>query len=85
MGARVASHRLPLSGPLRRWSQITHRDAGETALAGGDDYELLFTAPLGAARRFEAHGWARAVGEIVSYGKGVQASKTGLQDKLCVT
>jgi len=77
VGARVDSHRLPLSGPLRRWSQITHRDAGETALAGGDDYELLFTVPLGAARLFEARGWARPIGEIVSYGKGVQASKTG--------
>ncbi|MGF1546227.1 MAG: thiamine-phosphate kinase [Thiotrichales bacterium] len=46
VGAELRIDRLPLSGALRR-QPVT--DAWRYALTGGDDYELIFTAP--AARR----------------------------------
>ena len=36
---------LPVSRPLRAFAEMEILDVVELALAGGDDYELLFTAP----------------------------------------
>ena len=47
LGAEVRRDRLPLSGPVRR--QLAASEAWRYPLAGGDDYELIFTAP--ASRR----------------------------------
>jgi len=55
VGARIEAARVPLSAPARRAV-----DAGLVTLAsllsGGDDYELLFTAPPGAAATVAALG-----------------------------
>jgi thiamine-monophosphate kinase len=45
LGARIESARLPLDAALDGLSDARRL---ELALAGGDDYELLFTAPAGA-------------------------------------
>ena len=51
LGCRVDAERLPTSDPARQFWAARVRDAGAEALAGGDDYELLFTArPKGAPR-----------------------------------
>ena len=46
-GVRLAieAGRIPLSGPLRAFSEMSDQDALELALSGGDDYEILFTVP----------------------------------------
>lgn len=56
--ATVAAPDVPLSGAGQRLVEA-EPDSLRTALAGGDDYELLFTAP--ADRDAEVAGLARAV------------------------
>lgn len=50
VGATVEVDALPLSAPVR-----TRTDARELALASGDDYELLFTAPPGREAELRGH------------------------------
>jgi thiamine-monophosphate kinase len=45
VGAIVHSELVPLSTELSRLAEATGRDALEWALRGGEDYELLLTAP----------------------------------------
>ncbi|MBL8352308.1 MAG: thiamine-phosphate kinase [Burkholderiaceae bacterium] len=59
VGATVAVDRLPIGPALARQPRALQR---ECALAGGDDYELLFTAPPDAADRVRAAAAAAAVG-----------------------
>jgi thiamine-monophosphate kinase len=48
VGARVELERLPLARGLTRAAAKLGVDPLELALAGGEDYELLFAAPAGA-------------------------------------
>ena len=43
---------LPLSPALLSFARLAGRDPVEMALAGGDDYELLFTVPASESGRF---------------------------------
>jgi thiamine-monophosphate kinase len=61
VGARVEWNRIPLSDALRRQSEADQR---RLALAGGDDYELLFTAP--PSRRGEVERAAGDAGVVVT-------------------
>lgn len=61
VGACVLWTAVPRSAALRAQPEAIQR---ECALAGGDDYELLFTAP--PARRQEVEAAARASGVAVS-------------------
>jgi len=45
VGACLEGGRVPLSGALRRGAEALGRDPLRLALTGGEDYELLFTAP----------------------------------------
>jgi thiamine-monophosphate kinase len=79
VGARLDLDSLPLSEPLL----AAHgREAGERlVLAGGDDYELLFTAPAADIARYETEisrvcGVTR-IGEIEE-GRGVRCERGGL-------
>jgi len=64
VGARIEWNRLPRSEALRRQPEADQR---RFALAGGDDYELLFTAP--SVRRGEV--------ERAAAGAGVSATRIG--------
>jgi thiamine-monophosphate kinase len=48
----LESENLPISPALAAFAELAGRDAVEMALAGGDDYELLFTTPPDRAGRF---------------------------------
>lgn len=61
VGASVAWHRVPRSAELRRQPEADQR---RWALTGGDDYELLFTAPAG--RREDVERAAAGAGTAVT-------------------
>ncbi|MCL1980510.1 MAG: thiamine-phosphate kinase [Proteobacteria bacterium] len=50
VGARIAAWELPISPALIEAARLTGADPEQWAVCGGEDYELLFTAPA------EAHG-----------------------------
>jgi thiamine-monophosphate kinase len=70
-GARLDIDRLPLSRALRE--HFDAETALQFALAGGDDYELLVTAP--SACELEREGLTK-IGEIVA-GSGVECVRGG--------
>jgi len=45
VGARIWEDRIPLSRLYRKWIHSYSKDPYQIALTGGEDYELLFTAP----------------------------------------
>jgi thiamine-monophosphate kinase len=45
VGARIWEDRIPLSRLYRKWIHFFSKDSFRFALSGGEDYELLFTAP----------------------------------------
>jgi len=49
--ARLEAERLPVRPENRELSQSARGDEWHFALHGGEDYELLFTAPIGRAER----------------------------------
>ncbi len=59
--AVIERDRIPVSPALAAFAQQASADPLEWILAGGDDYELLFTAPEGAAAALEQGGAAGAV------------------------
>ena len=76
VGARITGAAVPLSPGLQAAASQLGLDPLQLALTGGEDYQLLFTSPPGAApalaRAFSRAGLARpqALGEVVA-GKGV--------------
>jgi thiamine-monophosphate kinase len=67
----LESESLPISPALAAFAELAGRDPVAMALAGGDDYELLFTIPAGRAGRFadppaEWGAAVRRVGRIES-------------------
>ncbi len=53
-GAEVAAERLPIAPGVKQVAALAGREPWELALAGGEDYQLLFTAPPEAAAALEA-------------------------------
>ncbi len=45
VGARIYEDRIPISGELRKAAEYLGTDPIDFATGGGEDYELLFTAP----------------------------------------
>jgi thiamine-monophosphate kinase len=71
VGARVEWNRVPRSDALRRQAEAGQR---RLALAGGDDYELLFTASAGRRREVERAATRAGVavtriGEVTATGR----------------
>ncbi len=66
-GARVVleRNRLPISSALVSFAAMENIDPVELAIAGGDDYELLFTVREADAERLEKH--AAAAGTAVAH------------------
>lgn len=62
VGALVYTNRIPLSNELREAASCLGLSPLDLALGGGEDYELLFTAP--ARKKIDAY----CIGEIISTG-----------------
>ena len=45
VGGRIWENRIPLSNLYRKYAPVYSKDPYQLALCGGEDYELLFTAP----------------------------------------
>lgn len=45
VGARIWQERIPLSRLYRKWIPAYSKNPYQVAMSGGEDYELLFTAP----------------------------------------
>lgn len=77
VGAVIRAEELPISGPTRRVAPRVGKRALDLALFGGEDYELLFTAPparldeLRSAITKETGTSVTVVGEIVSPEEGM--------------
>jgi len=54
VGARIWEDRIPLSGLYQKWIPSYSKDHYQLALSGGEDYELLFTAPTQARDKISA-------------------------------
>jgi len=67
-GAIIDAGALPIPTPVRNWFSARGQDPVKAAIAGGDDYELLFSVP---PRR---HGRLRTV---VRQGRGVPVTRIG--------
>lgn len=53
-GARIWEDRIPLSRLYRKWITSHSKDSHSMALYGGEDYELLFSAPRKVRKKIEA-------------------------------
>jgi len=77
VGARVRLAALPVSEATREVARLLHETPWAWAVSGGEDYELLFTAPAGRAaalarRVTDATGTpVSLIGEIRPAGEGV--------------
>lgn len=77
--AVIETARIPISRALAAAAAAAGEDPVEWALSGGDDYELLFSAPSEAAARLEAGGreWGVAVKSIGRFEPGEGAVAAG--------
>ena len=56
VGAMIAADDIPIAPETRRWFEATGVDPVAAALSGGEDYELLFSAPVSRRRSIAAIG-----------------------------
>lgn len=76
VGVRIEAARLPVPDVVRRVATLIGRDPIDLALRGGEDFELIFTAPPAAVDRIiatvkESTGTdVTLVGEVVSAADG---------------
>ena len=54
VGMQLTAAALPIAAAVRAWAEARGLDPVHEALAGGDDYELLFTVPRRTRRAFLA-------------------------------
>jgi thiamine-monophosphate kinase len=75
VGARIWEDRIPLSRLYRKWARFFSKDPYQMALSGGEDYELLFTAPPEMRKRISNLALSleipiTRIGEILPQKKG---------------
>jgi thiamine-monophosphate kinase len=76
VGVRLWAERLPMSPAAQRVAELAGREPWRLALAGGEDYELCFTAPPGAVEELaaavsqETGTQVTVAGEVLPAGEG---------------
>jgi len=85
VGVLVWEDRIPLSRLYQKWIRFFSKDPFQLALSGGEDYELLFTAPPGMRKRISS--LARSlripitrIGEILPIKEGLRIIKEDGKD-----
>jgi thiamine-monophosphate kinase len=54
VGMLIYADSIPISEETRAWAEISNTDPLDLALFGGEDYELVFTAPSGLTETLES-------------------------------
>ena len=81
VGVRIWEGRIPLSRDYQKWIHTYSRDPFQIALRGGEDYELLFTAPPNMRKKISSLAFSlkipiTRIGEILPKKEGVSLLKT---------
>jgi len=81
VGARIWEECIPLSRLYQKWIHFYSKDLCQMALCGGEDYELLFTAPSEKRKKIAdlAHSLnvpISRIGEILPSKEGIYVTKT---------
>jgi thiamine-monophosphate kinase len=69
VGARIDEAALPISAATQEVAGLVGQSALEWALSGGEDYQLLFTAPPGAVRRIQELLWLATGTQVTVIGE----------------
>ena len=77
VGARIWEERIPLSRLYRKWIPFYSKNLYQMALSGGEDYELLFTAP--PEKREKISALAHSLGTSITRIGEILFKKEGLQ------
>jgi len=85
VGARIWEDQIPLSGLYQKWIHSFSRDSFQFALSGGEDYELLFTAPSKMRKRIASFTHSlkipiTRIGEILPQKEGLHIIKKNGKD-----
>jgi thiamine-monophosphate kinase len=72
VGAEIWLERLPLSGAAQIAARQHPQLVLDAALAGGEDYELVFTARPAAAQALLADKTASLIGRVLNFSEGLQ-------------
>ena len=80
VGAHVWEDRIPLSRLYQKWIHSFSKDPFRLALSGGEDYELLFTAPCEMGKRISSLSCSfkipiTCIGKILPKEEGLQMIK----------
>jgi thiamine-monophosphate kinase len=77
VGARIWEERIPLSRLYRKWIHFYSKGLYQMALCGGEDYELLFTAPPETRKKISS--LVRSLGTSITRIGEILPQKEGLQ------
>ena len=81
VAAEVAAEALPISEATRQVARECDLDAVRLAIAGGEDYRLLFTAPPSATKGIQALAHHAVGGQLFRVGEIVEGQGVCLVDK----
>lgn len=70
VGVRIFLNRIPIASDTFKMAEEMHIDPVVAALNGGDDFELLFTAPLDKHQELLTMPGVDVIGHIVPAGEG---------------
>lgn len=76
VGARINLSKIPIARGVEKVAELTGERAIDIALAGGEDYELVFTAPIEIQRQIENSftgigAKVTVIGEILDKSQGI--------------
>lgn len=76
-GCRIYEDKIPLDSQTKQMAEELHINPLVAALNGGEDYELLFTLPLGSHEKIKNDPDITVIGYITPESEGVKLITTG--------